>query len=214
MLFHNRTQADEKLAQELAKLAPIDPLVLVLPRGGVPVGREVARILNCPYDVIPPMKIPIPWSPEASYGVVVMDGTVVMIKPLINRLEFSDAELEIAANAVQQEAKRREQVYRHGKPFPELEGRAVLLADDGLASGYSMLSAASFAKKRRPRSIVVAAPVASDTACRMLVADKEIDHIVTLARDTEQLFSPVDYYKEFPDLTDDDVIQELSCACA
>lgn len=146
MPFHNRTQAGEKLAQELAKLAPIDPLVLVLPRGGVPVGREVARILNCPYDVIPPMKIPIPWSPEASYGVVVMDGTVVMIKPLINRLELSDAELEIAANAVQQEAKRREQVYRHGKPFPELVGREVLLADDGLASGYSMLAAASFAK--------------------------------------------------------------------
>ncbi len=214
MQFQNRTQAGEKLALEVAKLAPIDPLVLALPRGGVPVGSAVARMLNCPCDVISLVKITIPWSPEASYGVVVMDGTVVMNKPLINRLELSDAELAIATNAVLQEVKRREQMYRQGKPFPDLENRAVILADDGLASGYSMLAAVSFAKKRRPRSIVVASPVASDAAYRMLVADREIDHIVTLTRDTEQLFSLGDYYREFPDLTDDDVIRELSRAGA
>jgi len=210
MLFQNRTQAGEKLALEVAKLAPIDPLVLSLPRGGVPVGCAVARMLNWPCDVIPLMKITIPWSPDASYGVVVMDGTMVMNKPLVHRLELSDAELEIAANAMLLEAKRREQMYRHGKPFPELEGRTVVLADDGLASGYTMLAAVSFTKKRRPRSIIVAAPVASETAYRMLAADKEIGHIVTLARDKEQLFSPAHHYKEFEVLTDDDVVQELS----
>lgn len=214
MLFPNRSQAGEKLALEVVKLAPIDPLVLALPRGGVPVGSAVARVMNCPCDVIALMKIVIPWNPEASYGVVAMDGTVVMNKPLVNRLELSESELEISTRAVLQEAKRREEMYRQGKPFPDLENSAVILADDGLASGYSMLAAVSFAKKRRPRSIIVASPVTSDSAYRMLAADKEIDHIVTLVRDTEQLFPLADYYKDFPDLTDDDVVLELSRTCA
>jgi len=214
MLFQNRTQAGEKLALEVATLAPIDPLVLALPRGGVLVGSAFARMLNCPCDVISLVKIAIPWSPEASYGVVVMDGTVVMNKPLISRLELSDTELEIATNVMLQEAKRREHIYRQGKPFSDLENRAVILADDGLASGYSMLAAVSFVKKRRPRSIVVASPVVSDTAYRMLVADKEIDHVNILTRDTERLFSLEKHYKEYTRLTDDDVVRELAISCA
>jgi putative phosphoribosyl transferase len=214
MVFQNRTQAGEKLAQELVKLALVDPLVLALPRGGVPVGIAVAGILNCPFDVLPLMKIPIPWSPEASYGVVVMDGTVVLNKPLINRLELSGPELEIAANGVLQEAKKREQLYRRGKPFPDLVNRTVVFADDGLASGYSMLAAVTFAKKHRPRSIIAAAPIVSDTAYRMLTADKEIAHVVSLARNSEQLFSLADHYREFTRLTDDDMVKLLSIAGA
>lgn len=214
MIFQNRTQAGEKLAQELTKLALIDPLVLALPRGGVPVGIAVARTLNCPFDVLPLMKVPIPWSPEASYGVVVMDGTVVLNKPLINRLELSGPELEIAANRVLQEAKKREQLYRRGKPFPVLENRTVVLADDGLASGYSMLAAVTFAKKQKPRSIIVAAPVASDLASRMLTADEGIAHMVSLVRNSEQIFSLADYFRDFTSLTDDDVVQLLSISGA
>ncbi len=210
MLFQNRTEAGEKLAQELLKLAPVDPLVLALPRGGVPVGIAVARVLDCPCDVLPLMKIPIPWNPEASYGVVVMDGTVVLNKPLINRLELSGPELEISANRVLQEAKKRALVYHRGKPFPVLANRTVVLADDGLASGYSMLAAVTFAKKQKPRSIIVAAPVVSDSASRMLSADKEITHLVSLVRNAEQIFSLADYFREFTSLTDDDVVHLLS----
>jgi len=210
MIFQDRRQAGEKLAQELQTLALEDPLVLALPRGGVPVGSAVAKALSCAFDVIPLMKIPIPWSPEASYGVVVMDGTTVLNTPLVNRLELSERELEMAAAGVLREAKRREQSYRGGRPFPELTGRTVILVDDGLASGYSMLAAVIFAQKRQPRSIIVAAPIASDMAYRMLAAEKGIDRIITLARDVEPVFSLSSYYKEFKTLTDDDVIRELS----
>ena len=214
MLFQNRTEAGEKLAQELVKLAPVDPLVLALPRGGVPVGIAVARVLHCPCDVLPLMKIPIPWNPEASYGVVVLDGTVVLNKPLVNRLELSGPELEISANRVLQEAKKRAQLYYREKSFPVLENKTVVLADDGLASGYSMLAAVTFAKKQNPRSLIVAAPIASDLASHMLTADKGIAHLVSLVRNSEQIFSLADYFREFTTLTDDDVIQLLSVSGA
>lgn len=191
-------------------LALPDPIVLALPRGGVAVASAVAKALVCPIDVIPLMKIPIPWSPEASYGVVVMDGTMVLNKPLVNRLELSERELEMAAAMVLQEAKRREQIYRRGKPFPELACKTVVLVDDGLASGYSMLAAVNFAKKRQPCSVIVASPVASDMACRMLAAEKGIERLVVLAVDAEPLLSLSSHYKEFKTLTDEDVLSFLS----
>jgi len=210
MIFQDRAQAGEKLAQELKSLTLVKPIVLALPRGGVPVGSVVAKVLACPFDVIPLMKIPIPWSPEASYGVVAMDGTMALNKSLVNRLELSDRELEMASGMALREAKRREQLYRGGRPFPDLSDRTVILADDGLASGYSMLAATAFAHKRRPSSIVVAAPVASNMAFRLLAAEKRIDRIVTFVRDAEQLFSLASYYKDFKTLTDDDVLRALA----
>ncbi|MDA8423192.1 MAG: phosphoribosyltransferase family protein [Nitrospiraceae bacterium] len=209
MIFQDRTQAGRKLAQELKSLGLIDPLVLALPRGGVPVGRAVSNVLACALDVIPLMKIPIPWSPEASYGVVAMDGTPALNMPLVHRLELSERELEVATSLVRHEAERREQLYRQGKPYPELENRSVILVDDGLASGYSMLAAVNFVKKRRPRAVIVAAPIASDSAVRMLAADRDVAAIVTLVNDAEPFFSLAAYYKEFKTLTDGDVLREL-----
>jgi len=210
MIFQDRTQAGLKLAQKLKDLGLANPLVLALPRGGVPVGRAVAKVLACGLDVIPLMKVLIPWSPEASYGVVAVDGTVALNMPLVHRLELSDRELQIATALVQQEAVRREQLYRKGKPFPGLESRDIILVDDGLASGYSMLAAVNFIKKRKPRSVIAAAPIASDSSVRMLAADKEIAAIVALANDAEPFFSLAAYYKEFKTLTDNDVLRELA----
>ncbi len=210
MIFQDRTQAGRKLAQELKSLGLIDPLVLALPRGGVPVGRAVSHVLACALDVIPLMKIPIPWSPEASYGVVAMDGTLALNMPLVHRLELSERELEIATSLVRHEAERREQLYRQGKPYPELENRSVILVDDWLASGYSMLAAVNFVKKRRPRAVIVAAPIASDSAIRMLAAGRDVASIVTLVNDAEPFFSLAAYYKDFKTLTDGDVLRELA----
>jgi putative phosphoribosyl transferase len=210
MIFKDRSQAGEKLAKALKDLALIDPIVLALPRGGVPVGKAVASALDCTLDVIPLMKIPIPWSPEADYGVVAMDGTVALNSPLVNRLELSERELEVATRMVLQEAQRRDQLYRRGKPFPHLENRTVILIDDGLASGYSMLAAVNVVKKRRPHSIIVGAPIASDVAFRMLAADKEIAALVTLVKDAEPFFSLSSYFREFGSLTDDDVLRNLA----
>jgi putative phosphoribosyl transferase len=210
MIFKDRTQAGEKLAHALKDLALGDPIVLALPRGGVPVGKAVARVLDCRLDVIPLVKIPIPWSPEASYGVVAMDGTIALNSPLISRLELSERELEMATSMMLQEARKREQLYRRGRPFPDLENKTVIVVDDGLASGYSMLAAVNVVKKRGPRSIIVGAPVTSDIAFRILDEDKEIAAIVTLVHDSEQYFSLSAYFRDYVSLTDDDVLRDLA----
>jgi len=209
MIFQDRRQAGEKLAHKLQELELRNAIVLAIPRDGVAVGSAVAKGIGCPLDVIPLMKIPIPWNPEASYGVVAMDGTMVWNRPLMNRLELSDRELEVAAVAVIQEAKRREQLYRRGKPFPVLNDKTVVLVDDGLGSGYSMLAAVNFTKKRKPGSIIVASPVVSDIAYRLLAAEEGIERIVALVQDVEQFFALESYYREYTFLTDDDVIREL-----
>ncbi len=209
MIFRDRIQAGEKLALALKERDLIDPIVLALPRGGVPVGKAVAHMLGCPLDVIPLMKIPVPWSPEANYGVVAMDGTIALNSPLVNRLELSERELEVATFMMLQEAQRRERLYRQGKHFPQLENRTVILVDDGLASGYSMVAAVSVVKKRRPHSIIVGAPVASDVAFRMLAGDRGITSLVTLVHDAEPFFSLSAYYREFDSLSDDDVLRDL-----
>jgi len=209
VIFQNRTQAGEKLAGELQAMNLVDPIVLAIPRGGVPVGAAIARILACPFDVIPLIKIPIPWSPEASYGVVATDGTIVLNMPLVNRLELTQREVQMAAAPVIEEAKRKENLYRREKPFPELKNRTVVLTDDGLASGYSMLAGAGFVEKRGPRGLLVASPVSSDMAHKIVASAPGVDRIVILAVDAELPFFLSSYYREFDTVTDDDVIREL-----
>ena len=176
----------------------------------MPVGAAIAKSLTCAFDVIPLIKIPIPWSPDASYGVVVMDGTFALNKPLVRRLEPSEREIEMAIRMVLEEARRRETLYRGTRPFPSLEGETIILTDDCIASGYSMLAAAAFVKKRNTLAVVAAAPVASDIASKMLSAEAGINRLVTLSVDAEQFFSLSSHYKEFKSVSDDDVVSFLS----
>ncbi len=207
MLFLNRTRAGLRLGQELKSLQLADPIVLAIPRGGVPVGAAAARELACPFDVIPLVKIPIPWTPEASYGAVAPDGAMALNLPLVHRLEVSLPELELAARHYAQKATRLCALYRGDGEPPTLEGRTVLLVDDGLASGYSMLASVLFVRKKKPAAVIVAAPVASETAARMIGQNEDVDRAVFLVRDAEQVFALPHHYKEFGTVTDEDVVR-------
>ncbi len=210
MIFVDRAQAGEKLGRELRALSLADPIALAVPRGGMPVAAAVARALDCACDIVPMMKIPIPWFPDASWGAVASDGTLALNEPLVHRMEVSLRELEMSAVAVSQEAKRREQAYRGDRPYPDLGGKTAVIVDDGLGSGYSMLAAIRFARKRAPRGIVVAAPVASESAYALLAEEPGIERLVVLTRDGEQVFSLAAHYKDFPTITDDDVRRFLA----
>lgn len=210
MIFKNRAHAGEQLARALSAHQPAGPFVLAVPRGGVPVGAVVARALACPFDVIPIAKIPIPWSPNASFGVATPDGSIELNKPLVNRLELSEKELELSTQQALQEVKRRDALYRQGRPFPELTKNTVIVIDDGVASGYSMLAATHFIATRRPRGLIVASPVASDAAYRMLKAEPGLAGLVILSVDSGQFFVMSSHYREFAALTDDDVLRELA----
>lgn len=210
MIFQNRAQAGEKLGAELLSLELRDPFVLAVPRGGVPVGKAVAAALACPLDVISLIKIPVPWMPEASYGAAAVDGTLALNMPLVHRLELSEREIEMASEPVIREAQRREDIYRRGRDFPSLEQKSVVIVDDGLGSGYSMLAAVDFVRKRNPRMVVAAAPVASNGAFRMLAALPRVNLLIVLIRDPDQIFSLNSHYRDLSALEDDDVIRSLS----
>lgn len=205
MLFLNRLQAGEKLGRELQGLQSGSALILAIPRGGAPVAAAAAKTLGLPFDIVPLIKIPIPWFPDASYGAVASDGTMALNQSLVHRLEVSVRELELTAAKFSLEAKRREVLYRGDRPGPDAAGRPVIIIDDGLGSGYSMLAAVQFVRKRTPEKIVVAAPVASEAAFGLVSAEAGADNIVVLTRDPSQFFKLAAHYKDFSRVTDDEV---------
>jgi putative phosphoribosyl transferase len=209
ILFENRVDAGQKLAQSLKEmeLKLEKPIVLGIPRGGVPVGYVLAKTLGYELDTIVLRKIPIPSDPEAGYGAITVDKTVVLNQEMLPYLRLSQEEMDQGIEEVYQEVKRRNQVYRKGKSFPELKGRSVILTDDGLATGYTMLTAVKFCQKKKPEEIIVAIPVASDSAAELI--KPEADRFIVLHISHSFYFAVASFYQRFEDMMDEDVIEIL-----
>jgi putative phosphoribosyl transferase len=208
-LFRDRRDAGRRLAEHLIEYQGKDAIVLAIPRGGVPVGYEIALRLGADFDVIIPRKIPIPWNPEAGMGAITDDGTMVLNESMIKSLRLSREEIERHAEEVRQEILRRISIYRppEVKP-PSVTNRPVILVDDGLASGYTMLAAIESVKKEQPSAIVVAVPVASSGAVRLI--SQKADKLVALIVSERLPFAVADYYLEWRDLTDEEVVGYLN----
>ncbi|MBI2368742.1 MAG: phosphoribosyltransferase [Deltaproteobacteria bacterium] len=208
--FATRVRAGEQLAERLATRALTDPIVLGIPRGGLPVGVPIAQRLGCPLDAIVLRKVPVPWSPEMGYGAVTLDATRVMNAPLLRRLKLTPEEVDRDVARVYEEVLRRDRIYREGRPFPPLQGRSVILTDDGLATGYTMLAAVVFARKHQPQKVLVAVPVSSDTAAELLRA--AADDLICLYVSEAPSFAVANFYEDFSDMTDEEVLQWLKRA--
>ncbi|HXR04687.1 MAG TPA: phosphoribosyltransferase family protein [Verrucomicrobiae bacterium] len=205
MRFASRQDAGRQLGQRLQKLGTGADLVLGLPRGGVVVAAEVARLLNCPLDALMVRKIGHPWHREFAVGalaepdVVVLDETSVGKNPMV-RFQLDEVIKEETA---------RLQAYRarfHTTTAPILEGKTILLVDDGLATGATAEAAVLSAKRQKARSIVVATPVASTGAVERLAP--VADEVVALMVDPD--FGAVgQYYVEFDETTDEEVLTLL-----
>jgi putative phosphoribosyl transferase len=206
-LFRDRTDAGRRLAEHLTEYEGRDAVVLAIPRGGVPVGFEVAKRLGAHFDVIVPRKIPIPWNTEAGMGAITADGTMVLNEGMIRSLGLSKEEIEQAADEVRQEVIRRTTVYRAGAPPTDVTGKPVILVDDGLASGYTMLAAVESVKKDAPSSIVVAVPVASNGAARLV--SPQVKELIALIVSERLPFAVADFYLEWRDLADGEVLGYL-----
>ena len=173
--FRDRTEAGRLLGATLAgRDWPKDSIVLGLPRGGVPVAFEVARSLGLPLDVIVVRKLGVPWQPELAMGAIASGGVRVLDQQLIRIEGISEEDVDAVAAREEQEAERREQLYRAGRPALELRNRTVILVDDGLATGSTMQAAVKCVKSLQPSVVIVAVPVASRQACAYLrhVADE------------------------------------------
>jgi predicted phosphoribosyltransferase len=210
MRFRNRSEAGQFLAQKLKKYADRpDVMVLALPRGGVPVAIEVARVLNATLDVFLVRKLGLPEREELAMGAIATGGVRVLNEEVVRALRVPDEVIDAVAAQEQQELKRRERLYRGDRPPPDVRGKIVILVDDGLATGSTMRAAVVALRKQRPERIVVAVPVGAPETCEEL--GEEADEVLC-ARTPEPFFAVGLWYADFSQTTDEEVHDLLSRA--
>jgi putative phosphoribosyl transferase len=203
MVFRDRDEAGDVLAGRLGHHAGRDDvLVLALPRGGVPVAARVARALGAPLDVFVVRKLGVPGHEELAMGAIASGGVEVVNEQVVGRLGLGEVDLRRVAEVEGRELARREQLYREGRPPPDLAGRVVILVDDGLATGSTMRAAVAAARRHRPARVVVAVPTAPASTCQRL--GEEADEVVCAT--TPRPFRAVGYsYRSFPQTSDEEV---------
>jgi putative phosphoribosyl transferase len=210
--FADRAEAGRELAARLVQMHLARPIVvLALPRGGVPIGTEVARALNAPLDLVLVRKIGTPWQPELAVAAVV-DGTppdIVIDEEIQRSADISADYIEAQAQEELHEIRRRRQVYLRGRPPVDVEGCTAIVVDDGIATGTTMRAALKALRRRRPASLVVAVPVAPPDTIEMLAS--EADQIVCLEQ-PEPFHAVGLHYGEFHQVGDDEVLAALDAA--
>ncbi len=208
MQFRDRREAGQVLAQRLSNYSQRPGIVvLALPRGGVPVGHEVARALQAPLDVFVVRKLGVPGQEELAMGAIASGGVRVLNGNVVEGLGISDAAIESVATRELRELERRENLYRGERPAPEIQGRVLILVDDGIATGSTMRAAVMALRQLEPARIVVAAPVVALSTAREL--RKEVDELVTVM--TPASFTAVgQWYEDFSQTTDEEVRELLA----
>ena len=209
-LFQNRRQAGQQLAASLEEYANrSDVLVLALPRGGVPVGYELAKALRVPLDVFVVRKLGVPGQEELAMGAIAPGGVRILNAEVVRHLGISEWVIAAVATAEQKELERRNQMYRDARPSPAVGGRTVILVDDGLATGSTMRAAVAALRQQRPAKIVVAVPVAAASTCEELKL--EVDRIVC-GLTPEPFHGVGEWYEDFSQTTDEEVRDLLDLA--
>ena len=206
-IFDDRQDAGQKIGQKLLHYKDKDTLVLAIPSGGVPVAIEIAKRLNLPLDLIIVRKIQIPWNTEAGFGAINPAGEVIFNKGLLPRLGLTENEINLQVQKTKDVLKKRDAVFREGRPFPEIKDRSIIVVDDGLASGFTMLSALDFTRKRHPQKIIVAVPTALQRTVKLLL--DTVDELVCLNIRSGFSFAVADAYRNWYDVTDKEVISIL-----
>src|SRR5207302_11290081 len=208
--FQNRLEAGRILAENLEKYADRDDvIVLGLPRGGVPVANEVAKRLRAPLDVFLVRKLGVPGFEELAAGAIASGGVRVLNEDVIRAIPHADQAIEAVTTRETAELERREQIYREGRPAPELRNRVVILVDDGLATGATMRAAVKALRQSSAAKIIVAVPVGPPDTCREI--EEQADETICLS--TPAFFQAVgQYYDDFSQTSDDDVRELLNQA--
>jgi len=207
-MFLDRNDAGSYLARALEPFRGTDALVLAIPSGGVPVGITVARQLDLPLDVLIIRKLPVPGNPEAGFGAMSLEGDLLLNEPMVNRLGITPEEIDESVQIVREQLQERNHLFRADQTWPQLQGRTVILVDDGLASGYTMLAAARMVRKRQPAQLIVAVPTAPLQTVEMLA--QEVDQIYCLNIRTETYFAVASAYRNWYDLAAEEVVRLLA----
>lgn len=207
--FRNRREAGQVLAELVRELPPRDSVVLGLPRGGVPVAVEVARVINAPVDVFVVRKLGVPGHEELAMGAIASGGVRVLNDDIVDSFRISAEAIEAAVRREAVELRRREDLYRDGRPPVDVRGKRAILVDDGLATGASMRAAVVALRVLEPAEIVVAVPVAAAESCEEF--RHEVETCICAAT-PEPFYGVGLWYRDFVPTSDSEVRELLALA--
>jgi putative phosphoribosyl transferase len=212
MLLQDRFEGGRMLAARLKQFANRpDVVVLALPRGGVPVGYEVAQALNVPLDVFIVRKLGVPGQEELAMGAIASGGVLLLNNSIVEALRIPEHVINAAAAREQRELERREREYRDGRPPVDVRGKTVIVVDDGLATGSSMRAAVEALRRKGAARIIAAVPVASPTTCAEF--ESEVDEVIC-AVTPEPFWAVGQWYKDFSQTSDEEVCDLLRRAAS
>jgi len=206
-IFKDRVDAGRRLAEKVYELIEKVDLVYAIPRGGVPIGIEVAKRLNTKMDLLPCRKLVLPFNREAGFGAIDPDGEVYLNRELIDFLRLDSSVIEIAKKETLKELNYLNKVFRKGRGYNVLKDSVVIIVDDGLASGYTMTSAVEFLRRKEVEKVIVASPTASLNAVELLSTVADLLIILNIRSDL--IYAVADAYINWYDLTNLDVINYL-----
>lgn len=205
-IFENRYDAGRKLAEKLPEYKGKSVVVLAIPNGGVPVALGVALALDADFNLIISRKIPLPLRPEGGFGAITDDGTTILNDETVRKAGLTQDQITYQAAQVRKNIRQRSLLYHRDLPPPMVTGKTVIIVDDGLASGYTMMAAVESVRQRRPKEVIAAVPVAS------AVAFKEVSKrakVVAHTVGTALKFYLADFYHFWNEPTDDEVLNCL-----
>ena len=206
-LFENRFDAGRQLVEKLSGYRGQPVVVLAIPNGGLPVALQVALALEADLDVVISRKLPIPLRPEGGFGAIADDGAVILNEAVVREFGLTQEQINYQVNKVRVDIRQRSLLYRGNRPLVVVSGKIVIIIDDGLASGYTMMAAVESVRRRRPREIVVAVPAASAMAVKQL--EKVADRVVTGTTGYVPKFYVSDFYRYWHVLSDDEGLKCL-----
>lgn len=208
MIFKNREEAGQKLAKKLLIYKKEKPLIFAIPRGGVVIGFEAAKVLKAPLKLVIVRKLPAPLNSELGIGAIAKD-VMILDHDIINRLGLLGQEVKAIANEERKELARRMEKYDSKYSLKDARGRVVILVDDGFATGVSAKAAIKALKLHKPKKIIIAVPVCSYETAQKL--KKEVDKFICLEA-PKKFWAVGMWYANFPQLTDEEVIYYLDTA--
>jgi predicted phosphoribosyltransferase len=205
-VFRDRAAAGKVLAGMLEGFRGSDAIVMGIPAGGIAVAVEIARELHLPLDIAVVSKITLPWNSEAGYGAVAFDGTVMLNEELLSHLNLGDQEIQAGIKKTEQKIARRVTMFREDRPFPDFK-RPILLADDGLASGFTLRVAIKALRRNGATNLILAVPTAHSESVQMILEEVEAIHCPNLRSGPS--FAVADAYEQWSDLDEEEVIRLL-----
>lgn len=210
-VFKDRLHAGELLAEKLEEYAGKKSVyVLAIPAGGVQVAFIISKRLKLPLDLVVTRKIHIPWNKEAGFGAISWDGIMFLNEPLVASLGLKREDIDRCVAEEKDVIKRRLKTFRVDKPFPDLKDKTAIIVDDGLASGFSMLTTVKAIERRKAKDIVIAIPTAPVSAIELV--SPHVDKLLCLNIRSGPFFAVAEAYKVWYDLRDEDVIDVLKLA--